>query len=97
MDSILCLIIGAVVGAGGMWALSLLRQQWQKQIVISAEQTAALVLEEAKKEGNVFKKEAEVHAKDIIVQAKADAEKEVRERKRDIQQTEKRIQTGEEA
>ena len=97
MDSILFLIIGTVVGAGGMWAFTLLRQQRQQQILVSAEQTAALILEEAKKEGSVFKKEAEVQAKDIIVQAKADAEKEIRERKRDIQQTEKRLQSREEA
>jgi len=97
MDSILFLIIGTVVGAGGMWAFTLLRQQWQQQIIVSAEQTAALILEEAKKESSVFKKEAEVQAKDIIVQAKADAEKEIRERKRDLQQTEKRVQSREEA
>jgi ribonuclease Y len=97
MDSILFLIIGTVVGAGGIWVFILLRQQRQQQIIVSAEQAAALMLEEAKKEGSVFKKEAEVQAKDIIVQAKADAEKEIRERKRDLQQTEKRVQSREEA
>lgn len=97
MDSLLFLIIGTVLGAGGMWVFTLLRQQWQQQLIVSAEQTAASILEEAKKEGGVVKKEAEVQAKDIIVQAKAEAEKEIRERKRDLQQTEKRVQNREEA
>lgn len=97
MDSLLFLIIGTVLGAGGMWAFTLLRQQWQQQLIVSAEQTAASILEEAKKEGSVVKKEAEIQAKDIIVQAKAEAEKEIRERKRDLQQTEKRVQNREEA
>jgi len=97
MDSLFCSIVGVVVGALGAGAFMLLRRRWQKQTIASAEETAALIVEEAKKEGFVLKKEAEIQAKDTILQAKTDFEKEARDRKREIQQIEKRLQNREEA
>lgn len=96
MDSLFCIIVGVVAGVLGAGALMLLRRQWQKQTIASAEETAALIVEEAKKEGLVIKKEAEIQAKDTVLQAKTEFEKEVRDRKREIQQIEKRLQSREE-
>ncbi|MBM4256683.1 MAG: ribonuclease Y [Deltaproteobacteria bacterium] len=96
MESLLYIIVGAVVGAGGVWALMFLQRQAQQQTLASAEETAKLIIEEAKKEGTVLKKEAEVQAKDVVLQAKTEAERESRDRKREVQQLEKRLQTREE-
>jgi ribonuclease Y len=97
MSSLLYIVVGMVVGAGGVGALIFLQRRWQQQIIISAEETAKLILEEAKKEGIVTKKEAEIQAKDIILQAKSEFDKEARDRKREIQQAERRLQSREEA
>jgi ribonuclease Y len=97
MDSVLCLTLGVVIGAAGMGALILLRRRWGQQTVTSAEATAQLIIEEAKKEGAVIKKEAQIQAKDLALQVKTDCEKEVRERRKEILQIEKRLQSREEA
>jgi ribonuclease Y len=96
MESLFYIIVGAVVGAVGVWVWTFLRRQAQQQTLISAEETAKLIIEEAKKEGTVLKKEAEVQAKDLVLQAKTEAERESRDRKREVQQFEKRLQTREE-
>ena len=96
MDSWLCVILGLLVGGAGGAGVVLLRQRWGQKTVAQAEDTAKLIVEEAKKEAVVIKKEAEVQAKDVVLQAKADFEKEVRDRRRESQQTEKRIQNREE-
>src|SRR6266581_1156546 len=96
MDSLLCLTLGVAVGASGVGMVVFLRQRWGQQTVATAEETAKLILEEAKKEGAVIKKEAQIQAKDIVLQAKAESEKEVRERRREVQQNEKRLQSREE-
>lgn len=96
MESLLYIIVGVVAGAGGVWALMFLQRQAQQQTLTSAEETAKLIIEEAKKEGTVLKKEAEVQAKDLVLQAKTEAERDSRDRKREVQQLEKRLQNREE-
>ncbi|MBI3302006.1 MAG: ribonuclease Y [Deltaproteobacteria bacterium] len=97
MDSLLCITLGVAVGAAGVGIVIFLRQRWRQQKVASAEETAKLIREEAKKEGAALKKEAQIQAKDLVLQAKTESEKEVRERRREIQQNEKRLQSREEA
>lgn len=96
MDSLLCIALGVVVGASGMGLLVWLRGRWQKQTVATAQETAKLIVEEAKKESALIKKEAQIQAKDVVLQAKTESEKEVRERRRELQQLEKRQQGREE-
>lgn len=96
MYALLWITLGVVVGALGMGVLVFLRRRWRQQTVTTAEETARLILEEAKKEGAVIKKEAQIQAKDIVLQAKTESEKEVRERRRELQQNEKRLQSREE-
>lgn len=96
MDSLLYIALGVVVGASGMGLLVWLRGRWQKQTVATAQETAKLIVEEAKKESALIKKEAQIQAKDVVLQAKAESEKEVRERRRELQQLEKRQQGREE-
>lgn len=95
MDSLLCVALFAL-GVAGTWAAMYLRQRWQQQTIASAEETAQLIIEEAKKEAGVIKKEAQIQAKDLVLQAKGESEKEIKERRREIQQNEKRLQAREE-
>jgi len=97
MESLLCIPLGVVLGAVGMGIAMYLRQRWRQQTVVSAEEQAQLIIEEAKKESGVIKKEAQIQAKDVVLQAKGEAEKEIKERRREIQQNERRLQNREEA
>jgi ribonuclease Y len=56
-----------------------------------AQNAAARIIEEAKKDAGAIKKEAEIQAKDSVVKEKLDFEKEVRETLRELQTTEKRL------
>lgn len=96
MMSVLYWFIGVVCGGAGAWALWLLRQRWQHEKIVKAEETAKLIVEEAQKESSVIKKEAEVQAKDALLQSKTEFEKEQREQRKEIQHSERRLQSREE-
>jgi ribonuclease Y len=57
----------------------------------AAKNTAARILEEAKKDASAIKKEAEIHAKDSVLKERGDLEKEVRETRRELQNQERRL------
>ena len=86
------LFLGLLIGAAGAGGLVFLRQKWNQETILSAEEAAQQILDEAKKEGSVIKREAQVQAKDTILQAKSEVEKEIGERRKEIQQVERRLQ-----
>jgi ribonuclease Y len=83
---------------GGLAALfvSWLRERQRLAKIELAQNTAARIIEEAKKEANVIKKEAEVQARDSVLQAKLDFEKEIRETRKELQAQERRVLSKEE-
>ncbi len=90
-------IAGLLLGV--LFALSIVwvrRKQQRKEIEL-AENAAARIVEEAKKDAGAIKKEAEIQAKDSLVKEKLDFEKEVRETRRELQTSEKRLVGKEEA
>ncbi len=62
----------------------------------AAEQTAARILEEAKKDARAARKEADVRAREALVQAKAQAEEAAQARRRELEDLERRLQVKEE-
>ena len=72
------------------------RRKQQRTEVELAENAAARIIEEAKKDAGAIKKEAEIQAKDSLIKEKMDFEKEVRETRREIQTFEKRLVSKEE-
>jgi len=62
----------------------------------TAKNTAARILEEAKRDATAIKKEAELHAKDSVLKERAELEKEVRETRRELQNQERRLISKEE-
>ncbi len=98
LDSkILFIVAGAVIGLCIAALVAWIRTRQQKMDLQLAQNTAARIIDEAKKDANAIKKEAEIHARDSVQQERAEFEKEVRETKRELQSQEKRLFTKEEA
>jgi ribonuclease Y len=62
----------------------------------NAEETAAKLLEDAKRDAENIAKEATLQAKDVVYQAKADFERETKDKQHELQALEKRLQQKEE-
>lgn len=94
------LLVGIVVGlVGGIlvaMAVVWVRDKKGKAETETAKNTAARILEEAKKDATAIKKEAELHAKDSVLKERAELEKEVRETRRELQNQERRLISKEE-
>ncbi len=90
-------IAGLLLGV--LFALSIvwMRRKQQRTEIELAENAAARIIEEAKRDAGAIKKEAEIQAKDSLIKEKMDFEKEVRETRREFQTFEKRLVSKEEA
>lgn len=89
-------IAGALVGALIVMFLDRARRGRNAQMEAASQETAARIVDEARKEAETARKEAELRAKDVLIQAKADAEREARERRQDLSAMEKRVAQKEE-
>jgi ribonuclease Y len=89
------LLIVAAAGIG-FFVGNLLRKKLSESMITKAEDLAARILEDAKREAETISKEASLLAKDAVFQAKAEFERESKDKRRDLQAFEKRIQQKEE-
>ena len=94
--SLLVGIVGLVGGILLAMAVVWVRDKKGKAETETAKNTAARILEEAKKDATASKKEAELHAKDSVLKERAELEKEVRETRRELQNQERRLISKEE-
>ena len=94
--SLLVGIVGLVGGILLAMAVVWVRDKKGKAETETAKDTAARILEEAKKDATAIKKEAELHAKDSVLKERAELEKEVRETRRELQNQERRLISKEE-
>ena len=92
---IMALVIVAVAG-GAYFAGNRFGRKSTEGIVGQAEDLAAKVIEDARREAETITKEAELKAKDEALEAKLSAENELKEKKKEILGQEKRIQQKEE-
>lgn len=90
-------IAGLLLGVGCALSLVWIRRKQQRTEVELAQNAAARIIEEAKKDAGAIKKEAEIQVKDSLIKEKIDFEKEVRETRRELQAFEKRLVSKEEA
>jgi ribonuclease Y len=81
--------IGFVIG-------NLLRKKLSGSLVARAEEQAARLLQDAKRQSETITKEATLQAKDVVYQAKAEFERDTKDKHRDLQALEKRLQQKEE-
>ena len=94
--SLLVGIVGLVGGFLLAMAVVWVRDKKGKAETETAKNTAARILEEAKKDATAIKKEAELHAKDSVLKERAELEKEVRETRRELQNQERHLISKEE-
>ena len=87
------LLLGVLIALSTVWV----RRKQQRTEIELAENAAARIIEEAKRDAGAIKKEAEIQAKDSLIKEKMDFEKEVRETRREFQAFEKRLVGKEEA
>ena len=87
------LLLGVLFALSTVWV----RRKQQRTEIELAENAAARIIEEAKRDAGAIKKEAEIQAKDSLIKEKMDFEKEVRETRREFQAFEKRLVGKEEA
>ena len=90
-------IAGLLLGVFFALSMVWVRRKQQRTEVELAQNAAARIIEEAKKDAGAIKKEAEIQAKDSLIKEKMDFEKEVRETRREFQTFEKRLVSKEEA
>jgi ribonuclease Y len=96
-QSLLFAVAGLVGGFLIAGILAFVRSKQARRETEAAQNSAARIIEEAKKDASAIKKEAEIHAKDSVLKERAEFEKEVRETRRELQNQEKRLIGKEEA
>ena len=87
------LLLGVFLALSIVWV----RRKQQRTQIELAQNAAARIIEEAKKDAGAIKKEAEIQVKDRLIKEKVDFDQEVRETRREIQTFEKRLLSKEEA
>jgi ribonuclease Y len=90
-------LIGLVLGALVSVLIDRVRRNRSAAAQAAASETAARMVEEARKEAETVRKEAELRAKDIVIQAKADTERDAREQRHELAAVEKRVAQKEDA
>ena len=96
MNINIALILIVAVAALGVFIGMRLRRKLSENQFSGAEQAAAQILEDARKEADTLRKDAIIQAKDAVLEAKADWEQESRELRRELQAHEKRLLQKEE-
>lgn len=92
----IALILIVAVAALGVFIGMRLRRKLSENQFAGAEQAAAQILEDARKEADSLRKEAIIQAKDAVLEAKSDWEQESRELRKELQAHEKRLLQKEE-
>lgn len=96
MTTVIGTLLGAIVGVLAVLLLGRARRGRTERSEAAAYETAARIVEEARKEGETLRREAELRAKDLVIQGKAEAEREAREQRREVTSLEKRLVQKEE-
>ena len=97
MEMILAVLAGLLGGTAVWFVYDRTRRQRAQESEQAIHDTAARVVEEARKEGEALRREAELQAKDVVLRAKSDAEREAKEIRREATGAERRIAQKEEA
>jgi ribonucrease Y len=96
IDIVIAVILALAAGGIGFVIGNLLRKRLSDTLVSRAEELAAKIVDDAKRQAETITKEANLQAKDVVYQAKAEFERETKEARWDLQALEKRLQQKEE-
>ena len=97
MDYLWVTVVIVLVGGGLAFLIDYLRRQQTAGQAQSIQETAELVLVEARAEAEAIRREAEQRAKESVQLGRADFEREAKELRKELQQTEKRLASKEES
>ena len=97
MDILIPIIVGLVALLLGIGVGYMVRKNIAEAKIKTAEEAAAKILIDAKKEAETRNKEALLEAKDEILRLRTEADRENKDRRNDIQRQEKRLQQKEES
>ncbi len=97
MSGTLIGILGFALGSLVFLLIDRTRRSRTAGAQAAANETAARMVEEARKEADALRKEAELRAKDVVLQGKNEAERDAREQRRELAAVEKRVAQKEEA
>src|SRR5215467_2274132 len=78
---LLGVLVGLALGALAVALIDRARRMRAASAQAATQETAARIVEEARKEATTLRTEAELRAKDVVIQAKAEAEREGREQR----------------
>lgn len=96
MENVWMLVIALVAAVGAYFAGSRSQKKDSGAIVRQAEELAAKVIEDARREADTITKEADLKARAEAIEAKAGHDREMTEKRKDLQALEKRLQQKEE-
>jgi ribonuclease Y len=97
LTSWLALLFGLLAGTAAWYLIDRTRGRRTREAERATHDTAARIVEEARKEGEALRREAELQAKEVVLRAKNDAEREAKEQRREIAVAERRVAQKEEA
>jgi ribonucrease Y len=96
IDLVITVVLALATGGIGFVIGNVLRKRLSDTLVSRAEDLAAKIVDDAKRQAETITKEANLQAKDVVYQAKAEFERETKEARWDLQALEKRLQQKEE-
>ena len=96
IELIIGIVLAIIAAVGAYIAGSKGNKKDSGSIVRQAEELAAKMIDDARREADTITKEAELKAKDAALEAKAGHEREMTEKKKDLQSLEKRLVQKEE-
>jgi ribonuclease Y len=97
MEMIVAVLAGLLGGTVFWYGIDRARRRQAREAEQATHDTAARIVEEARKEGEALRREAELQAKEVVLRAKNDAEREAKEQRREMASAERRIAQKEEA
>lgn len=96
MENVVMIVITLAAAVGAYFAGSRVSKKDSGTIVRQAEELAAKMIDDSRREAETITKEAALQAKDEALQAKDEYEREMREKKKELQSLEKRLAQKEE-
>ena len=97
MQFLIAVLLGSVVGAVVVFALSSRKRHEDSAKFENARAEATALTEEARSKSELLIKEAELKSKDLLVNARAQAEEKIRERRQELASLESKLETREES
>jgi ribonuclease Y len=96
LETVIALVVGLLAGMAGWFTIEQTRRRRSADEDRASQETAARIVEEARKESEALRREAELQAKEHALRVKNDAERDAKEQRREVAALERRVVQKEE-